>query len=45
VNAAEPDATPEEPLSQAKLLIIDDDPVTCRLLGLQLEMEVKFMTI
>ncbi len=39
VNAAEPDATPEEPLSQAKLLIIDDDPVTCRLLGLQLEME------
>ena len=39
MNAVKPDATPEEPLSQAKLLVIDDDPVTCRLLGLQLEME------
>jgi len=39
MNAARPDATPEEPRSQAKLLIVDDDPVTCRLLALQLEME------
>jgi DNA-binding response OmpR family regulator len=39
MNAARPDVTPEEPRSQARLLIIDDDPVTCRLLGLQMEME------
>ena len=39
MNAAKPDETPDEPRSQAKLLIVDDDPVTCRLLGLQLEME------
>lgn len=39
MNAARPDVTPEEPRSQARLLMIDDDPVTCRLLGLQMEME------
>ena len=29
----------QEPSDQVKILIVDDDPTTCRLLSLQLEME------
>ena len=39
MNAAEPDIASREEIGETKLLIIDDDPITCQLLALQLEME------
>lgn len=39
MNAPNPDTGSEEHHSQVKLLIVDDDPTTCQLLALQLEME------
>ena len=39
MNAANPDTASEEHDSLVKLLIVDDDPTTCQLLALQLEME------
>jgi DNA-binding response OmpR family regulator len=39
MNAADPDIEPGEQPGQIKLLIVDDDPITLQLLGLQLEME------
>lgn len=39
MNAAEPDVASRKDISQIKILIIDDDPTTCQLLALQLEME------
>jgi two-component system phosphate regulon response regulator PhoB len=39
MDATEPDITTGELLDKAKVLIVDDDPMTCRLLSLQLEME------
>jgi DNA-binding response OmpR family regulator len=39
MDVTEPDITTGELLDKAKVLILDDDPMTCRLLSLQLEME------
>jgi DNA-binding response OmpR family regulator len=39
MSAEKPDIAPGGGASRIKLLIVDDDPVTCRLLALQLEME------
>ena len=39
MSAEKPDIAPGEGASRIKLLIVDDDPVTCQLLALQLEME------
>ncbi len=39
MNATEPDVAPREDIGEIKLLIVDDDPITCQLLALQLEME------
>ena len=39
MTAASPDITPDTPLDKVRLLIVDDDPMTCRLLALQLDME------
>ena len=36
---AESRSTDEEPRNQIKVLVIDDDPMTCQLLTLQLEMQ------
>lgn len=38
MNAANPDIASGEHLSEVKLLIVDDDPTTCQLLAIQLEM-------
>ena len=37
--AVDPDVTPDVPLDKVRLLIVDDDPMTCQLLALQLDME------
>jgi two-component system phosphate regulon response regulator PhoB len=39
MNVPEPDTASREHIGETKLLIIDDDPTTCQLLALQLEME------
>ena len=39
MGANEPEIASREYTGQTKLLIIDDDPTTCQLLALQLEME------
>ncbi len=39
MNAAEPGVASREDINDIKILIIDDDPTTCQLLALQLEME------
>ena len=39
MTAVSPDITPDVPLDEVRLLIVDDDPMTCRLLALQLDME------
>jgi DNA-binding response OmpR family regulator len=39
MSVEKPDITPGGGLNQIKLLIVDDDPTTCQLLALQLEME------
>ena len=39
MTAVSPDITPDVPLDKVRLLIVDDDPMTCRLLALQLDME------
>ena len=39
MSAADPDIEPGGQPGQIKLLIVDDDPITLQLLGLQLEME------
>jgi len=39
MNATEPDIASKEDIGEIKLLIVDDDPTTCQLLALQLEME------
>ena len=39
MSAEKPDVVPGGELSRGKLLIVDDDPITCQLLALQLEME------
>jgi DNA-binding response OmpR family regulator len=39
MSVEKPEITPGGGLNQVKLLIIDDDPITCQLLALQLEMK------
>ena len=39
MTAVSPDITPDVPIDKVRLLIVDDDPMTCRLLALQLDME------
>ena len=39
MNAASPGVASGEQRGEVKLLIVDDDPMTCQLLALQLEME------
>ncbi len=39
MNATEPDIASRDDISEVKLLVVDDDPTTCQLLALQLEME------